>query len=182
MCHASIEQFLAKHVHKADVMGRRVLEAGSFNENGSARSHIIPLEPREYIGIDMRPGPGVDLVLHADHLVQRFGREAFDIVISTEMLEHCEPWRWAVWHMCTVLRNGGLLVLTTRSPGATRHEHPGDYWRFTPTMFRKMFAGYRWRGLVPDPMGHGVLFAGEKRGSVSMDTLLQIHPRNAPEV
>jgi len=39
-------------------------------------------------GIDFIEGPGVDLVLDAHQLTSAFERNSFDIVVSTEMLEH----------------------------------------------------------------------------------------------
>lgn len=95
---------------------RRVLECGSYDINGSARSLF---EDCEYVGLDWRPGPGVDIV----GLVHEYEPDAlFDVVISTEMLEHDPFWELSVARMCQVLRPGGALLLTWAGPGRPRHE------------------------------------------------------------
>jgi SAM-dependent methyltransferase len=109
--------------------GTRVLEVGSLDVNGTVRSVLGPAAA-SWHGIDIRPGPGVDEVLDVSRLSERFGPEAFDLVASTEMLEHCHDWQGALAQMLGVLRPGGLLLLTTRSPGFPLHDHPADHWRF----------------------------------------------------
>ena len=58
---------------------------------------------REYVGLDWRPGPGVDVV----SLVHEYkpGRH-FDTVISTEMLEHDPHWRESVQRMIELVKPG----------------------------------------------------------------------------
>src|SRR5512133_1128292 len=76
------------HLTSGDVRGKSVLEVGSQNVNGSLRSYVEGLGPSRYFGVDMTPGDGVDEVCSAEKLIERFGVDAFDVVISTEMLEH----------------------------------------------------------------------------------------------
>jgi hypothetical protein len=107
----------------------RVLEVGSLDVNGTVRS-VLEKAAASYHGVDIRPGPGVDEVLDVSRLTERFGPKAFDLVASTEMLEHCHDWQEALGQMLGVLEPGGLLLLTTRSPGFPLHDHPADHWRF----------------------------------------------------
>lgn len=107
----------------------RMLEVGSLDVNGSVRS-VLGQAVSSYFGVDIRPGPGVDEVLDVAQLSERFGERAFDVVASTEMLEHCFDWQGALFQMLGVLRPDGLFLLTTRSPGFPLHDHPADYWRF----------------------------------------------------
>ena len=126
-----------------NVSGSTILEVGSQDVNGSLKPYLMAQGPLVYIGVDMQPGKSVDEVLHSSKLVERFGRETFDIVISTEMLEHCLDWQSAVSNMKNVLKPGGSLLLTARSPGFPRHCHPDDYWRFTGEIFMSAFSDMR---------------------------------------
>ncbi len=108
-----------------------VLEVGAVSVNGSCRS-LFPQQ--DYVGLDRRPGPGVDLVLDileaGDSLNGRF-----QTVITTETLEHIiEPWR-ALEVMYEALMGGGLFIGTWIFAFPI-HEHPVDYWRVTPMAFQ----------------------------------------------
>lgn len=97
-----------------DLRGKAVLEIGSFNINGTVRE----LFPRtDYTGIDVREGPGVDEV--ADGATYQGG--PFDIVVSTEVLEHTPMADAIVLHAAELLAPGGYLVLTVAGPGREPH-------------------------------------------------------------
>lgn len=116
----------------------QVLEVGSYNVNGSVRGVGEPLAA-SYLGVDIQPGPGVDQIVNALDIVEVFGAQSFDVVISTEMLEHVEDWPQIVYNLVAVLRVDGILILTTRDVGMYYHGYPGDYWRFSPSDLRKIF-------------------------------------------
>jgi SAM-dependent methyltransferase len=160
--HDSVMDFLRKEVKPEEIAGREVLEIGSQNVNGTPRSVILPMKPSRYVGVDFAPGDGVDLVIDASMIVEHFGPERFDVVISTEMLEHARDWRAAVRTMKGVLRPGGLLVVTTRGPGFPYHGYPHDYWRFTPILFVQIFCDMEIEILSPDPQHPGVLMKAWK--------------------
>src|SRR5688572_23760884 len=117
--------------------GARTLEVGSLDVNGTVRD-VLAGASAAYHGVDIRPGAGVDEVLDVTRLAERFEPGAFDLVATTEMLEHCPDWQEALFQMLRVLRPGGLLVLTTRSPGFPLHDHPGDHWRFAGEDLRRI--------------------------------------------
>jgi GT2 family glycosyltransferase len=116
----------------------RVLEVGSRNVNGSVREVLSGLAG-EYIGVDLFDGPGVDVVCNVTALTDTFASQSFDLVVSTEMLEHCLNWQDALYQMASVLRQGGLLLITTRSPGFELHDYPADHWRFSYGDFERIF-------------------------------------------
>jgi SAM-dependent methyltransferase len=128
--HSSARAFVTQALDAAEVAGKRVLEVGAYDVNGSVRGDLERLEPASYLGTDITDGPGVDVVVDAERLKARFGADTFDVVVSTEVLEHVERWQPCLRNMLHVLRPGGLLVLTTRSPGMPYHAYPDDYWRF----------------------------------------------------
>jgi SAM-dependent methyltransferase len=117
------------------VEGKRVLEVGSMDVNGSVRTHVESLDPAYYVGIDIAMGVGVDRILNVIGLLDAYGPKKWDLIISTEMLEHCPPWQEAVYQMKESLDKGGWLVLTSVAPGFPNHDWPGDYWRFTSEIF-----------------------------------------------
>jgi glycosyltransferase involved in cell wall biosynthesis len=129
--HPSVLGFFAGGaLSRAEVDNADVIEVGSQNINGSVRPIIEMLGPRSYTGVDRVAGDGVDQVVDCTTLVDHFGPNSFDVVVSTEMLEHVEDWRSCIANLIEVLRPGGTLVLTTRSVGFPHH-CPPDHWRYT---------------------------------------------------
>lgn len=128
-----------QRVSEADVRGKRVLEVGSRNINGGLCG-LLTDWGADYLGTDAVAGDGVDQVVRAEDLVATFGEETFDLVVSTETAEHFEHWRPCFSNMKRVLKTGGLLYITTVTPGFAKHDCPGDYWRFTPEHFQAIFA------------------------------------------
>jgi predicted SAM-dependent methyltransferase len=106
--------------------------------------------------VDATEGPGVDKVCRAEDLVSTFGPESFDLIISTEMLEHVADWRLVVRSLKECLRPGGTLVITTRSYGFPLHQYPDDYWRFETHDFQRIFADFYIETLMKDPSEPGV--------------------------
>ena len=139
--HPSCEEFVRRICTRERIEGKRVLEVGAFNVNGSPRNWLRPHSPAWYVGVDLSPQPGyVDLVLDASRLGDVFAAGAFDVVISTEALEHAEHWQEFVTSCKRALRPGGLLLVTARGPGKPRHDYPADYWRFIVQDFYQIFA------------------------------------------
>jgi hypothetical protein len=138
-------------IRPEDAYLKDVLEVGSLDVNGSLREHVEKLSPMRYIGTDIVDGPGVDFVVPAEKLLARYGADRFGLVLSTEMLEHAEHWREALWNMMAVTAVGGLMVVTTCSPGFPRHDWPNDWWRFDLADFRWMWEGWSIDDLQPHP-------------------------------
>jgi len=109
----------------------RILEVGSYNVNGSLCDWILGnLCVAEYVGVDIQPQREyVDVVANAS--VLPFRDESFDVVISTETLEHVKDWHTVVAELKRVLKQRGLLVVTTavrafrRIPILTTSGDPG---------------------------------------------------------
>lgn len=158
--HDSVLAWAERIVDPAWVRDAHVLEVGSLDVNGSLRPLVTRYGPARYRGIDMRAGPGVDEVLAAEEMVDV---ETYDLIISTEMLEHCLPWAEALYRMKRALRIGGRIVLTTRGPGTAYHGFPDDYWRFTLDHATRMFSDFTTLALDDDPGMPGFLYAGRRR-------------------
>lgn len=162
MCNDACRAFAAAALAEADLRGRRVLEVGARDVNGSVRRIVSAHGPAVYVGVDRVPGPGVDRVCAVERLVKEFGAGAFDLVISTEMLEHVRDWRAAVGQMKAVLAPGGLLLLTTRAPGFPYHGYPEDFWRFEAADLRRAVAEFEQIHLEPDPSEPGIFLTARK--------------------
>jgi SAM-dependent methyltransferase len=180
--HDSVMIFGAEVLVAADVRGKHVLEVGSMNVNGSLRGHVLALGPASYVGVDFMAGAGVDVLCDARQLEQRFGKEVFEVVISTEMLEHAEDWRGAISSMKSVLRPGGIFLLTARGPGFPLHGYPHDWHRFTVHDFRQMFADFEVCLLKDDPQHPGVLLLARKPLAWHPVNLANIHVAQADVV
>ena len=131
--HAPLNKFVGKIAKK--YCSGRAIEFGSFNENGSVRESM-----HVDIGIDMRKGKDVDIVLNACDAIEHFGEETFDTVVSTDALEHSEQWKCFISNMLGVLKTDGIMILTAAHPRKGRHNYPNDYWRFTESMFDRIFS------------------------------------------
>lgn len=161
--HYSVLYWSVLNINEDEIKKKNILEIGSRYVNGSLRPYIMKYSPNSYVGIDYVPGDGVDLVIDARFLVDRLGENRFDVVISTEMLEHAEDWRGIVNGMKRVLRPDGLLIITTRSPGFPYHAYPYDFWRYTLEDFSEIFSDFDILVLEPDDkINPGVLMKARK--------------------
>lgn len=91
------------------------LEVGSCNINGSPRRYFWFCN---YTGIDLLEGPGVNIVGNFNQIKLN---QKYDVVISTEMLEHDWNWNRSLIKMYEVLRPGGLLIITCAGPDRPEH-------------------------------------------------------------
>ena len=146
----------------SDVRGKRVLEVGSLDVNGSVRGDIMALGPTEYVGVDLQPGRGVDVICDAGDLVARFGENAFDVVVSTELLEHARDWRRIVSNIKRVTKPDGVMIVSTRSYGVDFHRRPFDYWRYEREDFAAIFGDVLVQDLKLDPTDPGLLIKARK--------------------
>lgn len=162
MCHASVIFFGVKNLKKEEIENKRVIDVGSHNYNGNMSIFAEKMNPKEYIGVDMIAGPGVDIVCLAEDLVEKFGENSFDTVISNELMEHARNWRDVISNMKRVCKPGGTLLLTTRSKGFKIHAYPHDYWRYEVEDMKKIFSDFEIELLIPDPQAPGVLIKAKK--------------------
>lgn len=92
-----------------------VIEIGSRDINGSVRSHFTGAK---WIGLDLYPGPGVDLVADAlDHAVF----EMVDLIICCEVFEHCSYWGEILNHVSAWLKPSGRIIITCAGLGRDPH-------------------------------------------------------------
>lgn len=124
--HKEVGDFIAgvRYVYPEYFNKKRILEVGSLDINGTIRGFFPKCE---YIGLDVGEGKGVDIVCP---IHEYFSPQQFDVIVSTEMLEHDKYWQESLLSMYANLKSQGLFILTCAGP--TRQEHgtsrttPGD--------------------------------------------------------
>lgn len=79
------------------------------------------------VGFDIKPGRYVQIVGDVHKMPFKDGE--FNIVLATEVLEHCKDPLTALKEMNRVLKDKGRLLLTTRF--VFPYHDPPDYFRFT---------------------------------------------------
>jgi SAM-dependent methyltransferase len=138
MCDVNCVLWVAKNITSKEISGKRVVEVGSYDVNGSVRPIIELLGPKEYIGIDLVPGPGVDIICRAEQLVEKFGLESVDVVISCTTLEHIKDWHAVVSNLKQICKPNGIMIIIVPSVWPF-HAYPYDYWRFSGEDIRNIF-------------------------------------------
>ena len=118
MSHDQQRRFLARvaEFFPQLFVSSRVLEIGSLDVNGSARSFFTDCD---YIGLDVAPGPGVDVVCGGHEYDAPNG--TFDVVLSMETMEHNPHWIDTVSNMVRLARTGGLVIISCASLGRPEH-------------------------------------------------------------
>lgn len=159
--HGSVMQWVRDVIFVHELKGKSILEVGSYDENGSVR-HLF--HTKDYVGVDMRSGPGVDRVINAHYLAVNLPGP-YDVIVCTEMLEHDDRFWVSLHQMGLVLRQGGHLILTTRGNGFPHHAYPDDYWRFMPDSGTHLLDLASCDQVVnaPDPQHPGLFLLGVKR-------------------
>jgi SAM-dependent methyltransferase len=162
MCNPACLDFGFRTLTRDDIAGKDVLEVGARDVNGSLRGGLQRLGPARYVGVDIEMGPGVDEICEITDLESRFGRDSFDVVISTEVMEHVREWRSAISNMKRVLRPNGVLLITTRSKGFPYHGYPYDFWRYEPEDVRTMLSDMTIDTIERDTVSPGIFVKAHK--------------------
>lgn len=162
MCDQSCIRFGQAYFTEDIVRGKAVIEVGSRNVNGSLRPAVEALNPQSYLGVDLEEGSGVDEICDAGELVGRFGSEAFDLLISTFLVEHVSDWRKVISNFKNVLKPNGTLLVSTASKDFPYHGYPFDYWRYELDDLRMIFSDFIVEVLEEDTSKHLVYIIARK--------------------
>lgn len=122
-------------------MGREVVPSGGGQavlDVGCGDKPYFPFfagSANEYVGFDSAPGPQVDVVGSSDSLP--FDDARFDVVLSTQTLEHVPDPQGSAREMHRVLKPGGVLLLSVPCT-SVYHPVPEDFWRWTQEGLEKL--------------------------------------------
>lgn len=131
-----VKHILQSWCHAIEISGP-VWEFGSFQVDGPEDDLRPIFAGLEYVGCDMRPGPGVDKIRNL--LKLKIPANSIGTAVCVDTFEHVEnPFR-AIQEIHRVLRPGGLLFLISVMNFPIHYEP--DYWRFTPGGFEKLLVG-----------------------------------------
>ena len=164
MCHGSCVIFGAKNLSAEDIKGKKVLEVGACDYANSLRLIVEAYHPSEYVGVDMKKGPGVDVVCNAENLVERFGKDSFDVVISTGTLEHVRDWKKVVSNIKNVCKPNGIILITAPSKGFPYHAYPYDFWRYELDDVKNIFSDFEVLVIENDFQTPGIMLKVKKPG------------------
>jgi len=132
---------LARAVAETFALPGPVLEIGSFQVPGQeALGNLRPyFAGRTYLGMDMRPGLGVDMVGDVENIPRARGSVGTVVALST--FEHVPHFWKGFEEVHRVLRPDGALVVACPFYFHI-HAYPSDYWRFTPEALKLLLEPY----------------------------------------
>jgi SAM-dependent methyltransferase len=90
----------------------------------------------EYVGVDVVENPAADLLGSVEALPVEDA--SFDLVLCTQVLEHCDDPAQAVRELRRVTAPGGRVLASTHGV-QVYHPSPQDYWRWTHAGLQRLF-------------------------------------------
>lgn len=116
--------------------GGRVLDVGCGNKPYQTWFGDVS----EYVGLDVVPGPKVDIVITSG---ERWPVQDsyYDVLLSTQVIEHVDSLEFALEQMRRVIKADGVVILSFPFLFNV-HGAPYDYRRFTHYGAAKLLPGY----------------------------------------
>jgi SAM-dependent methyltransferase len=94
----------------------KVLGVGTFDVCGTEDQYF---QNCDYSGLDLGPGPGVDIVCPAQDYDAP--DETYDTIISCECFEHNPYYKETIQNSVRMLKSGGLFIFTCATTGRPVH-------------------------------------------------------------
>ena len=157
--HESTHKAMAEFAKTLPETPLKIADVGSYDVNGTYKP-IFQKQGWCYVGLDLAPGPNVDVVLASEYDWSNVPAESFDVVISGQTLEHTRnPFRF-VKELARIAKRGAPVCVIAPYQWEY-HPFPIDCWRVFPDGMR---AALEESGLVvlktymtenPDPRWKG---------------------------
>jgi SAM-dependent methyltransferase len=169
-----MNQFLhgvARAVAETFELPEPILEIGSYQVAGQEElANLRDLFPgQSYLGVDARPGPGVDEVADVEELP--LADESVGTVIAMNTFEHVPRFWRGFEEVQRVLRPDGAFLVSCPFYFHI-HSHPSDFWRFTPEALEVLLEDYPhrllgWHGARKRPANVWALAFREAHAPIS---------------
>jgi len=102
---------------------------------------------KAYVGVDIQYWPDLDCLARAEDLP--FKEETFDLILSTQTLEHMENPKKVVEEMHRICKTDGTLFISLPFLWEI-HNYPNDYWRFSEGGIRLLLKMFKAVEILPN--------------------------------
>ncbi len=126
----NMKKFTERYLSHQNDKKISILDIGSQDVNGTYKA-LFAEKNWHYCGLDICPGPNVDIVVRDIYHWKEIRSNSFDVVISGQAFEHIEYFWLTMREIARVLKYDGLCCLIAPSSGP-EHRYPVDCWRFFP--------------------------------------------------
>jgi len=118
MAHKEQNDFVykVKDQHPEFFKNKKVLGVGTFDVCGTEDAYFNECD---YAGLDLGPGPGVDIVCPAQDYDAP--DETYDTIISCECFEHNPYYKETIQNAVRMLKKGGMFLFTCATTGRPVH-------------------------------------------------------------
>lgn len=132
----------------------KVLDIGAFDVCGNESTYF---ENCKFIGLDIGPGPGVDIICPAQDYDAP--DNTFDTIISCECWEHNPYYKKSIQNAVRMLKSGGYFIFTCATTGRPVHgvaslELPSKqkykHWKTMPNVIRENWDNEYYKNLTEE--------------------------------
>lgn len=99
---------------------------------------------KTYVGLDFNKDLNSDIIGIGEYLP--FKSNKFDVIISTQVLEHVDDPSKVIDEIHRVIKKGGFIILSTH--GIWFKHTPQDNWRWTDSGLEKMFQDFSYKKVI----------------------------------